>query len=75
VAELAWKRQMAPYQQALDAITEEVGEIVGRYQDQLAQMDAALQAELAPLQQRMEMLRQCRRGGDAAILPRPTPQS
>jgi hypothetical protein len=48
---------MAPYQQALDAIAEEVGEIVGRYRDQLAQMDAALQAELAPLQQRMEMLR------------------
>jgi len=24
---------MTPYQQVLDAITEEVGEIVGRYQD------------------------------------------
>ncbi len=48
---------MAPYQQALDAITEEVGEIVGRYQDQLAQMDAALQAELAPLQERVDALR------------------
>jgi len=44
---------MAPYQQALDAIAEEVGEIVGRYRDQLAQMDEALQAELAPLQERV----------------------
>jgi hypothetical protein len=36
VADQFWEAQMAPYQQALDAITAEVGEIVGRYQDQLA---------------------------------------
>ena len=57
MADQFWEARMAPYQQALDAITEEVGEIVGRYRDQLAQMDAALQAELAPLQERVDMLR------------------
>jgi hypothetical protein len=57
VADQFWEAQMAPYQQELDAITEEVGEIVGRYRDQLAQMDAALQAELAPLQERVQRLR------------------
>jgi hypothetical protein len=57
VADQAWETQMAPYQQALDAITEDVHALVGEYQERLAQMDAALQAELAPLQERMETLR------------------
>jgi hypothetical protein len=45
------------YQQELDAITEAVPTIARRYQDQLAQMDAAVQAQLAPLQERVQRLR------------------
>jgi hypothetical protein len=43
--------------QELDAITEDVRALVWRYQERLAQMDAALQAELAPLQERVDRLR------------------
>ena len=75
MADEGWDAQMAPYQQALDAITEEVGEIVSRYREQLAQMDAALQAELAPLQERVQRLRHAveveRQRFRPALLPSP----
>ena len=57
MADQVWETQMAPYQHELDAITEDVCVRVGAYQERLAQMDAALQAELAPLQARVDMLR------------------
>jgi hypothetical protein len=57
MAEQAWEAQMGPYRQERDAISEDVRGIVEGYQAQLAQMDAALQAALAPLRERVEALR------------------
>ena len=48
---------MAPYQQELDAITEEVHAIVAHHREQLAQVDVALQAELALLGTRVHQVR------------------
>jgi hypothetical protein len=53
----AWRQRIASYQDELDDITEEVRTIVARYQPQLAQMNADLQAELAPWRERVERLR------------------
>jgi len=57
LAEQAWDELLAAHRQELDTITEEVRAIVARYQPHLAQMDADLQAELAPWRERVESLR------------------
>jgi hypothetical protein len=57
LAEQAWNDQLAAHRGELNTIREEVGAIVARYQPQLAQMDADLQAELAPWRERVERLR------------------
>jgi hypothetical protein len=75
MAEQAWDEQMAPHRQERDAIAADVRAIVEAYQGQLAQMDAALQAELAPLWERAEALRRAvevvMRGFRPALPPRP----
>lgn len=57
LADEAWREQIAPYQEDIDDITEEVQVIVARYQERLAQMDTELQAELVPWRERVERLR------------------
>jgi hypothetical protein len=50
--------QLAPYREELDTIREESGEIVARYEGRLEGLNETLQAELAPLRQRMGTVRQ-----------------
>jgi hypothetical protein len=56
-AEQVWEDQLAPHRQEIDRITADARAIVGQYQAQLAQMDAALQSALTPLRERAERLR------------------
>jgi hypothetical protein len=57
LAEEAWAERLAPYQEELDAIREEVGAIVARYEGRLENLDETLQADLTPLRERMDAVR------------------
>ena len=67
IASQLWEERITPYREELEGITAEARAIVGPYQNQLAEMDADLQAKLAPLRERAKRLRHTPskwRGGD-----------
>jgi hypothetical protein len=72
-----WEEQITPYREEVEAIAEEARAIAGPYQHQLAEMDADLQAKLAPLRERVERLRhavEVEMGGFCPALP-PRPEA
>lgn len=78
-AEEAWEERIAPYREELDNIEQDAREIAGAYGDELGQLNERLQADLAPLRERMDSVRQAVQGEMARFeveLPgRPEPET
>jgi hypothetical protein len=57
-AEEAWDERMAPHREEIETIEQEARQIAAGYEGELRRLDERLQAELAPLYARLEVIRQ-----------------